>query len=585
MWTALEHIIHSIDWTQFHFLRPKAFYCFIPVGLVALLFIIGNRDHKKWKQVIQPALQPFMFSRSNPLALLMPLLLFFVVSTIAILALAGPAWQKKKVPGQQIEAVVLIALDCSRSMLATDITPSRLERAKFKISDFLRANPRARAGLIAYAGTAHPVLPFTGDYQLIRHHATSLVNRIMPVPGSNIDALLALADTMLRNVQAPSTLLLLTDALSTEDAVALTGFTQHSIHRIELLLMSTPNGAPVPGHTHITSRQEPAILNNLAQDTAITITPLTLDTTDVASIATRIARTLTFQQNDHRNEKDWDDQGWLLVFPVLLITLYWFRKGWTIQWSWLPAILLLGSCGLNSQHPDWWYTRNYQAQLLENNDQYARAAETFEDDAHKAAAYYTAGNYDAAADLWALDSSSTAHYNRGLALARLGRYDEALQAFGQAAQIDPSLRQKVQQSLAQAHHAQQQADSLLQLQHTADSKTAKDLPAGKKKAPKDPLKEHKPQSKDEQLSSDTRVKKLPKFGNRATDEVASSIHHGKEAKWPPKEQDQQQQHPTQSPGAILMRQVAADPAEFLHRRFELQEKRYYKKLPNNKNTW
>ncbi len=66
-------------------------------------------------------------------------------------------------------------------MLATDIQPNRLERAKFKISDFLDANPRAKAGLVAYAGTAHPVLPFTSDYNLIKHHVVSLINRIMPI--------------------------------------------------------------------------------------------------------------------------------------------------------------------------------------------------------------------------------------------------------------------------------------------------------------------------------------------------------------------------------------------------------------------
>lgn len=585
MWTELKNMIRSINWEQFHFLRPRAFYLFVPVAIICLLFMAGNRDRRKWKEIIQPALRPFMFSESNPWSLLMPLLLFIIASAVAILALAGPAWQKKKIPGQKIEAVVLIALDLSGSMLATDIQPSRLERAKFKISDFLDADPRARAGLLAYAGTAHPVLPFTADYKLIKHHAASLVNRIMPVPGTDINMLLLMADTMLRNVQAPSTILLMTDALSSADAAALTNFTRHSIHRFEILLFSTPAGAGVPGHPSIHSRQDPAVIGNLQQDTAITITPLTLDTTDVATIAGRIARQLTFEKDNSKHEKDWDDQGWLLLFPALFFTLYWFRKGWGMQWCWLPAILLLTpSCGLQSRHPDWWYSADYQAQLLENDHQYATAAEKFEDDSHKAAAYYEAGNYTAAADLWALDSNSTATYNRGLALARLGRYDEALQAFDEAAHLDPALQEKAQHSIARTSIARHRADSLLQLQQTSVSKTVKDLAPRKKDEKKDPLKTHKPEGKDEQLSSDTRVKKLPKFGNRATDEVASDIHRGKEAKWPPKDQDQQQ-HDPQSPGTILMRQVAADPAEFLHRRFELQKKRYYKNLPKHKETW
>ncbi len=474
MWSELEHIISTINWEQFHFLRPKALYLFIPLGIIALLLLLGNRERKKWKLILPPALRPFMFTRGNALSLLLPLLLFLLGSTICIFALAGPAWEKKKIPGQKIEAVVLIALDLSGSMLATDIAPNRLERAKFKISDFLDANPRARAGLVAYAGTAHPVLPFTSDYKLIKHHAASLVNRIMPVQGSNLSMLVQIADTMLRKVQAPSTLLLMTDAITSDDAALLTQFTQHSIHRIELLLLSTPAGAKVPGHPNITSKQEPTIINNLRQDTSIAITPLTLDTTDVGSIAARIAGRLVFEKDTSKDDKDWDDRGALLLVPALLITLFWFRKGWVLHWCWIPLVgSLLTGCGVNSQHPDWWYSKNYQAQLLENAGRYEDAAETFEDDNHKAIAYYKAGNFTAAADLWALDSSATATYNRALALARLGRYDEALTAFEEAGAKDPTLRQKAANGLTQTRLARQKADSIKKYDETTVSKKEK----------------------------------------------------------------------------------------------------------------
>jgi len=584
MWKELKHIITSIDWEQFHWLRPRALYLFIPVVIIALLLILGNRERKKWKKIIQPALRPFMFTKGSTMALLLPLLLFIAGSIIAILALAGPTWKKKKIPGQKIEAVVLIALDLSRSMLATDIQPNRLERAKFKISDFLDANPRARAGLVAYAGTAHPVLPFTGDYNLIKHHAASLINRIMPVQGSNLSLLIAVADTLLKKVQAPSTLLLMTDAITAGDAVLLSNFVHGSIHRLEIVLFSTPAGAKVPGHPQVLSKQDPTVISNLAQDTAITITPLTLDTSDVGTIAARIAKKLVFEKDLTQDQKDWDDMGWLLLAPALLITLWWFRKGWVIQWCWLPLLLFtLPSCGIQSKHPDWWYSKDYQGQLWENARKYDEAAAQFQDDNHKAVAYFKAGNYEAAAGLFALDTSSASIYNRGLSLAKLGRYDEAMAAFDQAIHLDPSLKARAQNSIAQTNRAKQRADSVKQYDPISVSKNTKDLAGDKKKGKKDPLKERKAKSKDEELSSDTRVKKLPTFGNRVTDEVASNIHRGKEAKWPPK--DLKQQQPDQAATNILMRQVAADPSEFLHRRFELQEKRYYKHLKKSKETW
>ncbi len=66
MWQELKHIIGSIDWEHFHFLRPKAFYAFLPVAMIALLLILGNRDRKKWKKIVQPLLRPFMFTKKQP---------------------------------------------------------------------------------------------------------------------------------------------------------------------------------------------------------------------------------------------------------------------------------------------------------------------------------------------------------------------------------------------------------------------------------------------------------------------------------------------------------------------------------------
>jgi Ca-activated chloride channel family protein len=582
MWDKLKHTITTFQWDQFHFLRPAMLYLFIPLAVIVVMLILGNGDNKKWRKIVQPVLRPYMFSRGSSWAIILPLILFITATTFSILALAGPAWKKKELPGEKIQAVVLIALDLSRSMLATDIQPSRLERAKFKISDLLDANPRARAGLVAFAGSAHPVLPFTSDYKLVKHHAASLINRIIPVQGTNIPVLLGLADTMLQKIEAPSTLILMTDEIDANDATLIENYLQGTHHRIEILLFSTPMGAAVPGHPKIISKQDPMVIANLAQDSALTITPLTLDKSDVQGIASRIAKRLVFEKDKQKDEKEWDDMGLLFMIPVLPITLFWFRKGWVIQWCCAGlSISMLSSCGLHSKHPDWWYSKDYQGQLLADAGRYEEAAERFEDDQHKAIAFFKAGNFEAAADLFAMDSSASASYNRGLALARLGRYDEAMDAFGKAIHLDPSLKNKVSASMQETETAKHRADSVLQYDQASVSNKMKDLAGGKKK--KDPLKERKAANDDEKLSSDTRVKKLPKFGNRVTDEVASNIHRGKEAKTPPK--DFQQQKPGQTSEQILMQQVQNDPSEFLHRRFELQVKRYYKDLPKSKNSW
>lgn len=573
----------SFNRDAFHFLRPSLLYLLYAAAGIAVLLWLANRQRRKWSWIVAPALRPFMFRKGSAFALPGPLLFYVAGAVLGILALAGPTWRKQQLPAEKQEAVLLIALDVSRSMLVKDIQPDRLARAKLKMADLLHANPRARAGLIAYAGSAHPVMPFTGDYALLLHQAESLNSRIMPVPGTNLPLLLQVADSMLKKTTVPGTLLLLTDVLTEEDAVQLVNFMHGNKHHLEILLLSATGGGRVPGYPAVLSQQNVAVVHHLAQDTSITVTPLTLDRSDVEGIATRIAQKLIFEKSPQNARQQWEDMGWLLLPPLLLITALWFRRGWMIQWCWLAfAVVSAASCGVKSKHPDWWYSKDYQGQLLEKAGRFGEAADRFQEEQYKAVAYFKAGNYEAAAELFALDSSGTARYNRGLSLARMGRYKEALQQWQEAAALDTSLWSKVSESAQQLQVAKKRADSLLQTDPRSET-AMRALPADKHPKKKDPLKERKPESQDEQLSSDTKAKKLPTSGNRVTDEVVSNIHSAREAKKPPAQMPPiaQQQQAEQ----ILLKQTAADPAEFLHRRFELQRKRYYPHITKMKEPW
>ncbi len=576
---ALIHSIGSIDWNAFHFLRPQALWLFLPLLLALLLILLNNREQKKWRKVIAPALRPFMFSRSSAWAVFLPMCLLAVGVSCAILALAGPTWEKRSIPGEKIPSVVMISLDLSKSMLATDVQPSRMERAKMKIADFLDANPRARAGLIAYAGTPHTVLPFTADYNLIKHHAASLYNWEMPVQGTNMELNLALIDTMMQHVEAPSTILLMTDAINDKEAVLLNDFINRSIHKLEILLFSTPQGAPVPGAPGVLSKQDPTPLENLRQNQKINITTITLDKSDVEAVAQRISSHLIFEKKGEKDDKDWDDKGWILLIPALLITALWFRKGWTVQWGLLLPLLLLTSCGgVDGKHPGWWYTEDYQGELWYKKGDYEKAAEHFQDNPHKAAAYFKGGDYQSAAELLANDTTATGRYNYGLALTQLGNYDEAIAAFHQAAKENPSLKQQAEHNIDVSRLMKDKAQTAMKFQPT-ESAIEKALKATEKEK----LKERKPQTEDEELSSDTEVKKLPTHGDRTSDEVQSNIHRAREQKFPPKDFKMETNVPIET--KVLMQKTNADPGEFLHRRFEIQKQKYYPYVTPTHESW
>ena len=108
----------------------------------------------------------------------------------------------------------MIALELSRSMDAIDVQPSRLERAKQKLRDLLALREGARTALVAYAGTAHTVLPLTEDRRILESYLEALATGLMPVQGEEAPSALALAESLLAKETVPGTILFVTDGIS-----------------------------------------------------------------------------------------------------------------------------------------------------------------------------------------------------------------------------------------------------------------------------------------------------------------------------------------------------------------------------------
>lgn len=572
----------KIDLKNFHFLRPEWLWLFIPAALIFLILILSIREQSKWKSVISSRLQPYMFTDSSKWAFILPVVVYFFVTLAIIFALAGPAWKKIDVPGSKIQAVVLIIMDVSQSMMVDDIQPNRLERAKFKVGDFLDENPRARAGLLAMAGTTHTVLPFTSDYNIVKFQSKSLKTSIMPVQGRDLSQAMTVADSLMRKIEAPSTLMLVTDELLTDEIPLLTNFVRNSPHRIEILLMSTSQGGRVPGHfpgtiekdetgAEVFSKPDQNVLNTLKAEEGITVNLLTLDKSDVEQMATRVRDKLDYRKGDKNSDKDWQDEGIWFLIPVVLLTLLWFRKGWVIQWCFVLGLSFLTSCSVDSREAGWWYTRDYQGQVLYNSERYEEASDRFSDIRHKAAAAYKAGDYETAAELFALDSSASGKYNQGLSLVRLGKYDDAQRLFVEALKADSSLEQ-ARASLKRTLQLVSQIDSVTRLGKQEEVPKTKD---------KSPLKKIESTPEDEKLSSDTDVKKLPKNGERMEDETMSGMRRGKESD----KIDSTDSKPDQQAQNYILQKISADPSEFLRKRFLLQKNKYYPNVKEGNVKW
>jgi len=436
----------SYIWENIWFLRPEWLYAFIPIAVLFLLFALNYKKEAKWKRKIDPSLQKFIILKGNERFTLVPKFVLLLFLSLATIGLAGPTWEKIDRPGEKTEAVLMVLLDLSNSMLAEDIQPNRLERAKLKLEDFFNANPKTKVGLIAYAGTAHSVVPFSKDYKTINRLVEALRPDIMPIQGSNLTAALDLTDSLLQKVIAPSSVLILTDEIE-EGMVTRLSQTAVNTH-IEIMTISTPSGATIPVKNRdlrdasgevVISQLNPIVINRLSEIENINAISVTLDNSDVEILATRIRQNLTFEIDKDTAEEDWKDAG-IYTLPVLLfLSLLSFRRGWKVQWVWL--IMFFYSCNNRdlTALDELFFTKDQQAQRYLDKGDSLRAAETYGSGEQKGYLYYKMGDLDKAAEAYRDDVSAEGFYNLGVVYYEMGDYEAAQQAFNSALEIDPSM--------------------------------------------------------------------------------------------------------------------------------------------------
>jgi Ca-activated chloride channel family protein len=306
-----------------------------------ILMLLEQRKSYRWRSAIAPHLLQHLVRHPKQRPWIRPTSIVLPCLVIAILALAGPAWQRQKTPFVQDEAPLVVALDLSQSMNAIDVQPTRLLRAEQKIRDLLALRPGARTGLIAYAGSSHVVLPLTDDAKVIEMYLVSLETSLMPAAGKNPEQALKLAAEVLAKETTPGTILFVTDGISDRYAAAFAEFQQASRHQVSVLAVGTTQGGPVRlgKEGFLTDAQGQRVISTLDREglealerrAGTYVVGATLDDRDVQKLIRRMNTHLqAVQAVDER--VPWEDYGYYLVFSALPLSLVWFRKGWTIRW-------------------------------------------------------------------------------------------------------------------------------------------------------------------------------------------------------------------------------------------------------------
>jgi len=329
-------------------------------------------------------------------------------------------------------------------MNATDVQPTRLERAKQKVRDLLALRAGSRTALIAYAGSAHLVLPFSDDASIFETFLAALAPDVMPAEGKEPALALALAEELLAEETEAGSILFLTDGIAAQHAPSFRAHADRTRDEVLVLAVGTREGGPVKdadgryetdaSGRRIVATLDLAGLETLSREAGAFVAGVTADDADVARLQRRVQSNLKRVQREDETTR-WKDAGYWLVFPVALLGLLWFRRGWTVRWS--AALIALGFGNGCAPTGDLWWTADQQGQRAFERAEYADAAGHFEDFLWQGVALYRAGETESAIDAFARVTAPEADYNLGNAYATLGRWEEALASYDAALAARP----------------------------------------------------------------------------------------------------------------------------------------------------
>jgi Ca-activated chloride channel family protein len=171
-----------------------------------------------------------------------------------------------------------------------------------------------------------------------------------------------------------------------------------------------------------------------------------VDEADVERVQRKVRSHLQTVRAESAEER-WRDFGYYFTFPIVLLTLVWFRRGWTTNWA-PVALFAVGLSGCSAGTPtsaasgfrlvDLWLTADQQGRYYLDRGEVEMAAGRFEDRLWQGIAYYEAGDYESAVDAFVRLQTPEAYLGLGTAFARLGSYEQAVSSYDDALGLRPN---------------------------------------------------------------------------------------------------------------------------------------------------
>ena len=515
----------------FFFLRPQ-WLILIIIFFAVFAILLRRSKHGQggdWKGLIDAHLLKHLSIANEGPHIHRVLLASFVCAMVAsIIALAGPTWEKNEIPTFKSNQPVVLVLSLAQAMNARDITPSRLTRATHKINDILKKYQGNEIGLVIYSDRPFVASPITSDSRIIKDMLPELTPDLMPVLGNRLDlAINEASDVLTRTGAKTGKIVILANDSGDRPQQSMTAvkLAASKGYTVDVLGIGTPKGSELitasgqiiedSNNNPIITALDNAALSSIAKAGQGQFVKLTADSVDVDLLFSNetVHDAVESRVENGKPADEWNDVGyWLLFIPVLLAPLA-FRRGL------LMCVPMLVVIGLSFQSPsaqaskwlDWWKTPDQQAEQAFNNQDYSKAAQTFQNPNWKASALYKAGDYDKSASVYKELNTQDRDYNFGNALAKAGKFEQAIDAYDAALEKTPHdedakfNRDLVKQLLEQQQKQEQEQEQEQSNQNTDESE--KSDSANQSDQGQDDSQEGSDQPSDQQNSSSNELAK------------------------------------------------------------------------------
>ncbi|MGZ9739053.1 VWA domain-containing protein [Pseudomonas azerbaijanorientalis] len=415
-----------------------------------LLWQLWHRKKRagRWQMILPPAFHAALLSGGSGRDSKLPWIALGLAWLLTVLALLGPGWQRVEQTSQKPADPLVVVLELTPEMLATDVMPNRLEQARRKLFDLLQIRSDAQTAIVVYAGSAHTLVPLSDDLSTSRNLLDALKPSLMPEAGHRADLAVTKALALLEQAAlGDGRILLIGSSLTEQERLGIRHALNGKSTQFLMLGIGTAEGSPITqedgsflkdeqGAILVPRLDEPG-LKSFANDLDGGFRQARLDDSDLHALG--LFDGPRHLRNDGQTLRldTWADQGYWLLLPLLLLAACAGRRGWLLC---LPLLLALPQPSYAFDLADLWLRPDQQGVHLLKQKRPAEAARRFEDHQWQGVALYEAADYAGAAERFAEGNNAHAHYNRGNALAKSGELEAALDAYEQALERQPDLR-------------------------------------------------------------------------------------------------------------------------------------------------